>query len=118
MTNFENYKEIIDLGYFEILKDGTIYRKERTWCNNGGIQRQPKKLCNPTIDGSGYSCVNCCVNRKKYFLKAHLLVKIYFDGMPVDNTMQVDHIDGNKQNNSIDNLEWVTPNQKGSKITS
>ncbi len=109
MTKFDKYLEVMP--YLDIYPDGIIYRNERVWNNNGGIQKQPKKLCIPSIDGSGYSCISCCINRKQYNLKVHLLVKIYFNGLPDNEKMQVDHIDGNKQNNHLDNLEWVTPSE-------
>jgi hypothetical protein len=41
----------------------------------------------------------------------HRLVAITF--LPIENaqTQEVNHIDGNKQNNCIDNLEWLTTQQ-------
>lgn len=109
MTKFDKYLEVIP--YLDIYPDGTIYRKERVWNNNGGIQKQPRKICPQGIDGSGYSWIHTFVNGKVFNPKVHLLVKIVYDGLPDNENMQVDHIDGNKQNNQIENLEWVTANE-------
>lgn len=49
---------------------------------------------------------------KKTRQYAHRLVAIAF--IPNDNSkekIEVNHIDGNKLNNNVDNLEWVTPKQ-------
>lgn len=40
----------------------------------------------------------------------HRIVYMYVHG-DIPNGMQINHIDGNKQNNRIDNLEVVTPSQ-------
>lgn len=105
MTNFDNYLKALD--YLDIYDDGTVYRKERIWNNNGGIQVQPRKLCPQAIDGSGYSTVSVYLDGFHFAPKVHLLVMIKYKGLPDKPDMQVDHIDGNKQNNNINNLEWV-----------
>lgn len=49
-------------------------------------------------------------NRKKKRYKIHRLVAITF--IPnIDNKPEVNHIDGNKENNCISNLEWTTSSE-------
>tara|TARA_B100001287_G_C22624006_1_gene501565 strand:- start:616 stop:978 length:363 start_codon:yes stop_codon:yes gene_type:complete len=49
-------------------------------------------------------------NKKKYLI--HRLIAECWIDCPGDfNYYQVNHIDGNKLNNSITNLEWVTPTE-------
>ena len=59
----------------------------------------------PQTDRGGYLYVELPIVRKKY--KVHRLVAFAFLSNP-QNLPQVNHIDGNKQNNSVDNLEWVS----------
>ena len=55
----------------------------------------------------GYLRVYLYKNGKRKHHKIHRLVAKAFIPNP-NNKPQVNHIDGNKQNNSITNLEWVT----------
>jgi hypothetical protein len=56
----------------------------------------------------GYLQVGLCKNSKVYNAKVHRLVALTFL-LNLDGTKQVNHIDGDKENNNVDNLEWVTP---------
>lgn len=61
-------------------------------------------------DKDGYLLVHLYQNRKRYAKKVHRLVTELFI-FNVGNKPQVNHIDGNKENNNIDNLEWCTPSE-------
>lgn len=50
-------------------------------------------------------------NKKPYGISVHTIIAITFLGTPKTSNMQVNHIDGNKQNNDVTNLEWVTPSE-------
>jgi len=59
---------------------------------------------------NGYNIVGLQINKKKKMFFVHRLVAEYFVA-PKRGNLQVNHIDGNKQNNDFRNLEWVTPSQ-------
>ena len=59
---------------------------------------------------NGYNTVGLQINKKKKMFFVHSLVAEYFVASKKGN-LQVNHIDGNKQNNDFRNLEWVTPSQ-------
>lgn len=61
------------------------------------------RLMKPQRCHKGYLYVE--IGRKKY--KLHRLVAKYFIPNP-DNLPQVNHKDCNKENNTVENLEWVT----------
>lgn len=56
---------------------------------------------------SGYHFIILSKNHKKFNTSVHRLVAIAFIPNP-DNKPTVNHIDGNKDNNNVDNLEWAT----------
>ena len=58
----------------------------------------------------GYYHIGLCENGMRKNIDVHRLVAQTF--IPnIDNKPQVNHIDGNKLNNRVDNLEWVTKSE-------
>lgn len=59
---------------------------------------------------NGYYYVGLCKNGKTDWIKISILVAKHFIPNP-DNLPQVNHIDEDKSNNCVDNLEWCTAKQ-------
>ena len=86
---------------YTITEDGVITNK-RT-----GKVLKPSKI----DKDHRYSRVNLRVNGKSFCASVHRLLMEAF--RPVDGmeNLQVNHIDGDRNNNSLSNLEWVTPSE-------
>ena len=63
-----------------------------------------------TLSTTGYYVVSLSRNGKEKKCRIHRLVAETFIPNP-ENKSQVNHIDGNKLNNHISNLEWATPKE-------
>ncbi len=75
--------------------------------NYGTIKNLSGKVICQWIDNVGYKQVKLHKNGKKYYRRVHRLVAEAF--IPNDNNLpQVNHIDGDKTNNTVQNLEWTT----------
>lgn len=79
-------------------KDGTIYKRY--------LNGEMKKAKQSTVS-SGYKVINIIIGGKTRNLVAHRIVAKTYIPNP-KNKPQVNHIDGNKQNNHVSNLEWCT----------
>lgn len=63
------------------------------------------KILKSAISKHGYKIVVLTRNKKRKTYKVHRLIAMTF--IPkIKNKTQVNHIDGNKQNNNVKNLEW------------
>lgn len=73
-----------------------------------GFVISPQKGINYGNDnGKGYKNVNITINGIHKRMYIHRLVAMLFIPNP-ENKPQVNHIDGNKWNNNVSNLEWCT----------
>lgn len=70
------------------------------------------KILNQVLDKNGYAKIRLIsTDNKRHRYSVHRLVLENF--LPVENmdTLQVNHKDGNKLNNNLSNLEWVTASE-------
>lgn len=99
----EIWKDIVGYeGLYQVSNLGEIKRLPRIWNDNHHFLKE--KILNQ-IDCFGYKRVMLYKNKKYKYYFVHRLVIETFKGK---NNLQVDHIDGNKSNNSLLNLEYVT----------
>jgi hypothetical protein len=75
--------------------------------SNYGRVKGARKILKPQIDHKGYERLRFTVQRERMSARVHRLVAQTFIPNPF-NKPQVNHIDGNKCNNNVSNLEWVT----------
>lgn len=102
----EIWKPIKDYeGIYEVSNLGNV-RKLRFI--NGKHNFEKIKICKQTLNAWGYMTVSLSKNGKSNTKRVHKLVANAFLG---ESNLQVDHIDGNKTNNRLDNLEYVTPKE-------
>ena len=66
-----------------------------------------EKLLKAGVSNTGYVNVSLTKNKTKKNFNVHVLVAKAFIPNP-DGKREVNHIDGDKLNNCVDNLEWVT----------
>ena len=90
----------------EIWKDVVGYEGLYEVSNLGRIRRG-ERIKKPHIDHGGYLTVQLSKHSKMKCLKVHRIVALAFIQNP-ENKRTVNHIDGNKQNNCVENLEWAT----------
>ena len=77
--------------------------------SNLGRVKSRHKILKPN-NVKGYLYVYPSKNSKKEALKVHRLVAEAFIDNP-ENKPEVNHIDGNKENNRVENLEWCTKSE-------
>lgn len=97
--------------FYQVSNYGRVKSIDRTeTCKDGVVRFRKGKVLKPHQNYNGYLWVSFCTNDIRKKKKIHRLVAQCFIPNP-DGKPQVNHIDGDKHNNHVDNLEWVTPKE-------
>lgn len=110
---YEQFKKYSKAGYW--VKDEPdeiwvpVYINNNFEVSNYGRIRKIKdySLRKPSDAGEGY--LKVCIDNKRYFV--HRLVAFSFYPTEHPENFQVDHLDGNRGNNKLSNLEIKTPKE-------
>ena len=98
MEIWKSLKGLVECGeYYEVSNLGNIRS-----CGRGKV-----KLRKLSVGTDGYLQIRLHYNKKQKTYGVHRLVAIAFIPNP-NNLPEVNHIDKNRQNNNISNLEWLT----------
>lgn len=98
------FKIITDYENYVVSNNGDVIRLE--YRDKKGANR-PFKLLKPNINEDGYASTTLRNDEGKKTFRIHRLVAREFIPNP-ENKETVNHIDGNKLNNRVENLEWNT----------
>ncbi|WP_286776576.1 MULTISPECIES: NUMOD4 motif-containing HNH endonuclease [unclassified Pseudomonas] len=100
IPGYESYYEVSDRGRVRSLERRTTDRLGRPFVRYG-------KLLSLNTEAKGYKSIRLCVETKHRTFKVHRLVAYAFLPQPLDG-QQINHINGIKDDNRPENLEWVT----------
>lgn len=105
----EIWKDIIGYeGLYQISNKGRV-KSLKKWCGNKHLSKWIKEesILKPTDNGNGYLIIGLRNQTKRKNFYIHRLVASYFLDNP-ENKKCINHKDFNKQNNDVDNLEWIS----------
>lgn len=102
ISGYEGIYQVSNFGRIKSLKHKTL-RKNIFGKNKSAYYIYDEKILNGWIENNGYLMIS--LKNKKYLI--HRIVAKTFIKNP-KNYPIINHIDGNKLNNCVDNLEWCT----------
>lgn len=103
VRGYEGLYQVSSLGRVRSL-DRTIHgvRCGRSWSS----MRSGREMC-PNTDKDGYKTIKLCKEGRVSRWLVHRLVALAFIPNP-DGKPQINHINGDKADNRVENLEWTT----------
>ena len=98
-------------GYYQVSNCGNVRSVDRVIeYSTGQIRQHRGQVLKRRLDGGGYPHVSLYDSGQEWDAKTHRLVLETFVS-PSPEGHECNHIDGDKLNNRIENLEWVTPGE-------
>lgn len=94
-------------GFYQVSNLGRVRSLDRSIKQFYGHRNIAGNIIKGHPNHQGYLLVNFCVKQKNKRHQVHRLVAKAFIPNP-DSKPNVNHIDGNNQNNALSNLEWCT----------
>lgn len=107
--NMEVWKDVPGyVGKYEASNKGGLRSKSRTiYYKDGRIRKHKGRMMEGTLTPNGYLQVSLCKNNERISTSIHRVVALTFLGKPKKDYV-VNHKDGNRTHNVVENLEWVT----------
>ena len=108
----EIWKDIVGYeGLYQVSNLGRVKSCERMIVHfRGGLRKLKEKIRKAAKDTDGYLVLDLYRNGKGKFHKVHRLVAISFLETQ-DGKNEVNHINGQKEDNNINNLEWCNSSE-------
>lgn len=92
-------------GYYQISNLGRVKGLKRKVNSSNGEREIKETILNFTDNGNGYKIIGLCRYDKRINFYIHRLVADAFVDNPY-NEKEINHIDYDKSNNRVDNLQW------------
>ncbi|MCX6204879.1 MAG: NUMOD4 motif-containing HNH endonuclease [Bacteroidetes bacterium] len=94
-------------GFYEISDTGKVNGMDRMVVSKKGLTRKKGKLIKIRVNNDGYIEVRLSKDSRTTTTFIHILIAKAFIPNPL-NKLEVNHINGIKADNRIENLEWCT----------
>ena len=110
MANREIWKPVPGYeGFYEVSSLGRVRSVDRVIIRKNGEKRTVKgTILSPTKRKDGYLTIGLRREGSHKTHKIHRIVMLAFVGEPPEGKYEVDHKDGNPENNRLSNLEYVS----------